>query len=118
MSQGLFCWQRLCQLENRRAAQGTVAARLAALPCALVERSGRGMHAPGGERHLNVFNRHQRLCQARVRLRQVHGREGRAGLCVPGQRLSGALRRRQCRVEKAFGLGPCLGQIAPCETEV
>ena len=53
--------------------------RLAALPCALVEHSGRGMHAPGGERCLNVFYRHQRLSQERVRLRQVVCREGDAG---------------------------------------
>jgi hypothetical protein len=59
-----------------------VVVRLAALPCALVERSGRGMYAPGGERHLNVFHRHQRL-------RQVACREGDAGRCVPGERLPG-----------------------------
>jgi hypothetical protein len=49
-----------------------VVIRLAALPCALVEHSGRGMHAPGGERYLNVFYRHQRLSQ-------VVCREGDAG---------------------------------------
>jgi len=69
----------LGQRENRCAAQGTVVIRLAALPRALVEHSGRGMHAPGGEWYLNVFYRHQRLRQARVRLRQVVCREGDAG---------------------------------------
>src|SRR2546423_6547725 len=61
VSQGLFYWQRMRQLENRSAAACTVVGRRVTVARVLVELGGGSVHAPDRQRHLEAFHCRQRL---------------------------------------------------------
>lgn len=117
-AQRLLCAQRLRQLQNRAATEAAVVRPHAGVAHALIERRRRGVHVPSGRRHLKSRHRRQRLGDTRLRLPQVAGGQGHAGLGVPGPRLPGALRCRQGDLEKLLGLRLRLRQIALREPQI